>query len=431
MHSLGDPTSIDLPTASAEPRARSASAPPVVACDSGGRAASRTRGPQLRGVRRCLCAEGLCLISRSRPLLLLATEDVPEAPASGLRPKVVPSRLVEQGEAGGCGHEGTGGAAGAESAEGAATDGSDGLENAAVAALLRQQAERRVRARLRVPYGGGRRRVGRRRYSWAELLQRAFGIEVLVCPKCSGVRRVLAAIQEPGAIARVLLAMGLSVAVPEQAGCRSPSAGGGVSSTSTRVSWSSGGSGAVTSCGSWRGSGASGGREAGGNEPEAGDCDRLDGVVRGRKDGGGGFRVVRDRSLNILSPVRLTCGRRARRARQAVRRPAAACPCPRRRQRVRHDLRHHAAGVPRPAAAADRRRTGDGRDRPPPHHRAGRHRPIRPSRLPVKSRIAASPSNAQWRARTVRSRGRCRRCSQREGSCIAAWASVVHAPMPK
>jgi hypothetical protein len=39
---------------------------------------------------------------------------------------------------------------------------------------------------------------------------------------------VLAAIQDPGSIARVLLAMGLSVAVPEQAGCRSPPGGGGV-----------------------------------------------------------------------------------------------------------------------------------------------------------------------------------------------------------
>ena len=57
---------------------------------------------------------------------------------------------------------------------------------------------------------------------------RTFGIEVLVCPKCSGVRRVLAAIHDPGSIARVLGAMGLSAAVPEQAGCRSPPAGGGV-----------------------------------------------------------------------------------------------------------------------------------------------------------------------------------------------------------
>jgi hypothetical protein len=45
------------------------------------------------------------------------------------------------------------------------------------------------------------------------LLQRAFGIEVLVCPKCSGTRRVLAAIHDPGSIARVLGAMGLSAAL--------------------------------------------------------------------------------------------------------------------------------------------------------------------------------------------------------------------------
>jgi serine/threonine protein kinase len=59
----------------------------------------------------------------------------------------------------------------------------------------------------------------------ARLLQRAFGIEVLVCPKCSGVRRVLAAIHDPASIARVLLAMGLPSAAPEQAGCRAPPAG--------------------------------------------------------------------------------------------------------------------------------------------------------------------------------------------------------------
>jgi hypothetical protein len=49
------------------------------------------------------------------------------------------------------------------------------VENVAAAAFQRQQAERRVRARLRVPHGGGKRRGVRRRYSWAQLLQRAFG----------------------------------------------------------------------------------------------------------------------------------------------------------------------------------------------------------------------------------------------------------------
>jgi hypothetical protein len=57
------------------------------------------------------------------------------------------------------------------------------------------------------------------------LLERAFGIEVLVCPKCSGMRRVLAAIHDPASIARVLSAMGLSVEVPEQAGSRAPPLG--------------------------------------------------------------------------------------------------------------------------------------------------------------------------------------------------------------
>ena len=57
---------------------------------------------------------------------------------------------------------------------------------------------------------------------------RTFGVEVLVCPKCCGVRRVLAAILDPASIVQLLLAMGLSSAVPEQAGCRSPPAGGGV-----------------------------------------------------------------------------------------------------------------------------------------------------------------------------------------------------------
>ena len=144
------------------------------------------------------------------------------APASGLRPRVVPRRGEEEGEAGGCRH-GAGGVGEGENAAAVAV--AEAVERVDAAGLRRQQAERRLRARLRVPHGGGGRRGGRRRYSWAELLQRAFGIQVLVCPKCSGIRRVLAAIHDPASIARVLGAMGLSSAVPEQAGCRAPPAG--------------------------------------------------------------------------------------------------------------------------------------------------------------------------------------------------------------
>ncbi len=173
---------------------------------------------------KAVLMERLCALV-PKPRKHLVTYHGVLAPASGLRPKVVPRPLEEESEAGGCRHGATGGVDGAELAEGVATD---GVENVAAAAFLRQQAERRVRARLRVPHGGGGRRGGRRRYSRAELLQRAFGIEVLVCPKCRGIRQVLAANHDPASIARVLGAMGLSSAVPEQAGCRAPPAEGGV-----------------------------------------------------------------------------------------------------------------------------------------------------------------------------------------------------------
>lgn len=50
----------------------------------------------------------------------------------------------------------------------------------------------------------------------------------MACPQWSGVRRMLAAIHDPGSVAQVLLAMGLASSVPKQAGSRAPLAGGGV-----------------------------------------------------------------------------------------------------------------------------------------------------------------------------------------------------------
>ncbi len=47
---------------------------------------------------------------------------------------------------------------------------------------------------------------------------------MLVCPQCDGVRRVLAAIHDPGSIAWLLLAMGLGSSAPAQAGSRAPAA---------------------------------------------------------------------------------------------------------------------------------------------------------------------------------------------------------------
>jgi hypothetical protein len=150
------------------------------------------------------------------------------APASGLRPKVVPRQTAAgeeeaAGAAADCRH-GAGGGGGSQVAE---------TNNAATPAIpptayvRRPQAERRARARLRVPHRSGRRRSRRRRLPWADLLRRAFGIDVLVCPQCAGPRRVLAAIHDPAAIARVLGALGLTAAGADPAGCRAPPAAAG------------------------------------------------------------------------------------------------------------------------------------------------------------------------------------------------------------
>lgn len=51
-------------------------------------------------------------------------------------------------------------------------------------------------------------------------MRRAFGVDELTCPRCGGTRRLLAAIQDPDSIERVLRAMGLPFDVPELAPAR-------------------------------------------------------------------------------------------------------------------------------------------------------------------------------------------------------------------
>ncbi|MBM3975317.1 MAG: hypothetical protein FJ301_14580, partial [Planctomycetes bacterium] len=120
------------------------------------------------------------------------------------------------GAAAGCRH----GAGGGGGCQVAGADNAATTAMSAAAAVRRQQAERRARARLRVPHRGSRRRSHRQRLPWADLLRRVFGIDVLVCPQCAGQRRVLAAIHDPAAIARVLAALGLTAAGADPAGCR-------------------------------------------------------------------------------------------------------------------------------------------------------------------------------------------------------------------
>jgi hypothetical protein len=151
-----------------------------------------------------------------RPRKHLVTYHGVLAPASGLRSRVVPRREGDAGDVGGCRRGDDGGAAAVASAN---------LDEAVVAAgvdLRRRLAERQRRQRLRFPHGGGRRSHARRRLPWAALLQRVFGVSVLVCPQCAGPRRVLAAIHVPAAIARVLRAVGLSGAEPGPVACRAP-----------------------------------------------------------------------------------------------------------------------------------------------------------------------------------------------------------------
>ena len=75
----------------------------------------------------------------------------------------------------------------------------------------------------RAPGVRRKRRTGpRRRYTWASLLRRVFLIEVLLCPRCGGPRRLMAAIQDPESIRKVLGSLGLSADVPVMAAARSP-----------------------------------------------------------------------------------------------------------------------------------------------------------------------------------------------------------------
>src|SRR5436309_6983823 len=48
-----------------------------------------------------------------------------------------------------------------------------------------------------------------RNYSWAELMRRVWGIDVLECPRCKGRMRILCAIHPPEAIRKILDCLGL------------------------------------------------------------------------------------------------------------------------------------------------------------------------------------------------------------------------------
>ena len=53
-----------------------------------------------------------------------------------------------------------------------------------------------------------------RHWAWADLMRRAFDIDVLACPRCGGRMRLIATVEDPEAIRAILAALALS---PERA----------------------------------------------------------------------------------------------------------------------------------------------------------------------------------------------------------------------
>jgi hypothetical protein len=51
-------------------------------------------------------------------------------------------------------------------------------------------------------------------YPWAQLMERVFELDVLSCPRCGGRMRILAAINPPDAIEKILACLGLPTRAP-------------------------------------------------------------------------------------------------------------------------------------------------------------------------------------------------------------------------
>ncbi len=56
-----------------------------------------------------------------------------------------------------------------------------------------------------------------RHWAWAGLMRRAFDIDVLACPRCGGRLRLIATVEEPGAIRAILTSLGLATEPPARA----------------------------------------------------------------------------------------------------------------------------------------------------------------------------------------------------------------------
>jgi len=86
-----------------------------------------------------------------------------------------------------------------------------------------ENADARTKPRLAAPAGAAPEvdphslppnRVTRRRYHWAELLQRVFEIDALRCPRCDSTLRLIAAIEDPAVARRILECLKLPARAP-------------------------------------------------------------------------------------------------------------------------------------------------------------------------------------------------------------------------
>ena len=48
-----------------------------------------------------------------------------------------------------------------------------------------------------------------RHWTWAALMRRAFDLDVLACPRCAGRLRLIATVEEPGVVRKILAHLGL------------------------------------------------------------------------------------------------------------------------------------------------------------------------------------------------------------------------------
>ena len=60
----------------------------------------------------------------------------------------------------------------------------------------------------------------RARMSWAQLLKRVFAIDITACPQCGGTLPLLAAIEDPAVIIKILTHLGLPSRAPPRAPAR-------------------------------------------------------------------------------------------------------------------------------------------------------------------------------------------------------------------